>query len=119
MGRPLGHVEVAPRTAIVLFSAGGANGLHNVDVPAFGLVASKTCFETLDIVQKVVIGVGSAVTAGHQYQFLATKWSHAPQGEPYLASMYPTPQRICVSGLVAQSAPAEAIFSAGRDWGIP
>jgi hypothetical protein len=33
--------------------------------------------------------------------------------------MYDAPQRICVCGLVRQSAPAEAIFSPGNDCGIP
>jgi hypothetical protein len=33
--------------------------------------------------------------------------------------MYPSPQRIWVSGFVAQSAPADAIFSPGSACGIP
>ena len=54
-----------------------------------------------------------------QYQPKDSSWAQARAGEPYRPWMYEIPQRIWVIGLVSQSGPAEAIFCAGRDCGIP
>jgi hypothetical protein len=69
----LSNVEVTSGTAIFLLGPGLAYRLHDVDFTAFRLSTSEATFEALDVVQKVIVGVFSAVTAGHQYQFLATK----------------------------------------------
>jgi hypothetical protein len=69
----LGNVEITSGAAVFLLCPGLAYRLHNVDFTAFGLSTSETAFEALDVVQKVIVGFLSAVTAGHQYQFLATK----------------------------------------------
>ena len=50
---------------------------------------------------------------------MARRSAYAAHGVPYLSWMYFRPQSICVAAFVRQSWPAEAIFSAGSDWGMP
>lgn len=127
----------ASRTHVGLLRTGTADGLDEPGSVSMVLGAFPPCHQPFETVTLVVAGPWPvAVVSGHgsslgsasttvsgggsgQYQPLDSEWAHAPHGVLYRLVMYPRPQVICVAGLVAQSAPAEAILEPGSACGIP
>jgi hypothetical protein len=59
------HNQLAPWTAVLFDRPGLANGLNNPGVASFCFPATKTGFEALNVLRKVIVVWFAAVTARH------------------------------------------------------